>query len=520
MKALCYLMGRRLRRMLIETVRRPARLITTLLVLALFGVMLFSAGQGEAGMALRDLGELNAMVFLLYAMIFFTTVNAGFLNGASFFTMADVNYLFTGPIAPRRILIYGLVKQLGASALAAVFLIFQYGWIHNVYGVGMWYLFAILIGYMLVMFTGSLTALSVYAFSSGAPRRRGVLRFCMLALPLFAVLYVLWPAFQQPSQVLNIAVARINGPLLNWFPVAGWMRAFAARLGEGSVLNMLPYLLALAAYVFVLIALFSRARADYYEDVLLATERAYAAQAAAKQGLLQEGGVQVKVGKSGLGGGWGESAFYYKQKVENRRAKVFLLDKMTLMFAAITMAFAFFMRDVGIISVLVFGTYMQFFSAGSARWVRELMMPYAYLVPASPFKKLIAICRQSIPGMLLDAALVMGVSGLIVGASAAEIAVCVLFRFSFGLLFMAANFLSERLYGTIPNKIILLVLYILTLIVLMIPGFAIGLALAIALKAQGIVLTVFVMALWNALVSALIAFLCRDILNYSELNNR
>ena len=79
--------------------------------------------------------------------MFVILVSAGFKNGASMFTLSDVNLLFPAPIRPRAVLYYGLFRQLGASLLLGLFLLFQYGWLHSLYGVGVGILILIVVLY-------------------------------------------------------------------------------------------------------------------------------------------------------------------------------------------------------------------------------------------------------------------------------------------------------------------------------------------------------------------------------------
>ncbi|MGN1214496.1 MAG: putative ABC exporter domain-containing protein, partial [Bacteroidaceae bacterium] len=84
--------------------------------------------------------------------------------------------------------------------------------------------------------------------------------------------------------------------------------------------------------------------ADYYEDVLKATEVSFSAITARKEGKVAENAPRkVKVGKIGLPGGEGASAIAAKHKIENRRSRVFLLDMTSVIMALVTIGFTFIM---------------------------------------------------------------------------------------------------------------------------------------------------------------------------------
>ena len=160
---------------------------------------------------------------------------------------------------------------------------------------------------------------------------------------------------------------------------------------------------------------------------------------------------------------------------------------------------------------------MQVFSSSTGRWLRELLMPYIYMLPEPPFKKLVGVCRESILQSAAEAVIVMVPVGLVVGASPLDILGCALARFGFALLFMAGNILVERLFGQMMNKGLIIGLFFLAMILLALPGVIAGAVLGMA---AGVFAAMAVMTAWCAAAAALIAFLCRDILDVAELNNR
>ena len=102
------------------------------------------------------------------------------------------------------------------------------------------------------------------------------------------------------------------------FPVSGWA---AGLIGGIFAFDWLQAVLCgglLAALFAVLLGLILTCKNNYYEDVLSTAETAQSAVTAQKEGQLNEVVPKnVKVGKTGLGKGWGASAIYHKHRVEN-----------------------------------------------------------------------------------------------------------------------------------------------------------------------------------------------------------
>ncbi|MCI8497635.1 MAG: hypothetical protein HFE85_05230 [Clostridiales bacterium] len=527
MKALLYLMRKTFKNTLKELIHHPAKLILSLVVLALLAFVIgVSFLEPPMAADLRDIHELFAMVFALYLVIFIMGAWQGLSSGASFYTMADVNLLFNSPISPKRVLVYGLVKQIGASLLIGFFLLFQYAWLNESYGITIPDMLTILVGYALVFFCSRLTAMAIYSFSSGSETRRRVIRFVLIGGTALISAGAAVPALLGGSgDMLGSLVASANAVWIDFVPVAGWMSAAARGVMTGAAL---PALLGLAGgilFIVLFLVIILRMRSDFYEDVLQATEKSFSAITAQKEGKVQDAlPAKVKVGKTGLNGGFGPMAFFYKHRLENRRARLFILDTASLVMALTSIAFAFFMRDAGgLLTAFIFATYMQIFSSATGRWLREVTMPYVYMVPASPFAKLIAICCENFLKIIVDALVIFIPIGLLLQSSPLDIAACILARIGFGLLFMAGNILSERLLGSVDSKILVMFIYLLMLIVLAAPGVTAGILIGVFLPfSEALVFPIALICtmFWNVLCSLLVFFLCRNILNYAELNQR
>ena len=132
MSSLRYLFFTQLKNQVKELLHRPSQLVSVILVAALLGFMLLGSSAPVNAQELLPSSYLSAMVLAFYALMFFMVAHNGLASGASFYTMADVSLLFSSPISNRRVLLYGLVRQMGTSVLlgflfaAAIGVIF--GW--------------------------------------------------------------------------------------------------------------------------------------------------------------------------------------------------------------------------------------------------------------------------------------------------------------------------------------------------------------------------------------------------------
>lgn len=521
MKALLYLMRTKLKNQLKSLIRKPGRLIYALFLLACLILVLVGGSAAYRVQNLRPAEELAAIALALYALMFLIGVNAGFSKGGSLFCMPDVNLLFTAPLRTQTVLFYGLFQQMGTSLLLGFFLLFQYAWLRSTYGVTLPQLLGLLLGYSLAAFLGQVTAMVVYAFTSAEERRQRLCRTAVYAVVgCFAVYLAVASIPGGQSGLLARAAAVSNGPVLRAFPVAGWLSMAVYGMLTESWNLLLPGLGLCAAYGGVLVAVLVRGKPDFYEDAIQSAETMQSAINAKKEGTMSDGTPRrVKVGRKGLSGGWGASAFYYKHRLENRRGKRFFLGGNGLVFALAVIGYAWLNWEGGWLSVFVMATYLQLFTVMTGRFHLELSRPYLYLVPESPMKKLLWSLAETLPSATAEALVIFVPVALLLLLSPAEGAACILARISYAVLYTAADVTVQRLWGGVASRMLVMLLFLAVFLGLALPGIVLSFiaALGWGFTAAG---ALGVLAAANLPMALLALFLCRNMLQYAEVNNQ
>lgn len=179
--ALSYLLWKRLSNTVKGLMKRPV----TLVYVICLALVVFSAGMnGDAGAGTEGLNRqvFYGFLILFYAIVYVVTAKAGLSGGASFFSMADANLIFTGPVDNRRVLFHGLFQGLGTAALLGLVLVFQYAWLNNLFGVTAADMAALIVGYVVVMFLGQLSAMGLYIMANGSERRSAATRAVFYAV--------------------------------------------------------------------------------------------------------------------------------------------------------------------------------------------------------------------------------------------------------------------------------------------------------------------------------------------------
>lgn len=522
MSALAYLIFTRLKNTLKSLIRHPVRLIYAIIIVALIGFTIF-AGQLEEGEApqYRDMGELIAGVTALYTLMFLILVKNGFANGGTIFAMPDVNMIFPAPFQQRKVLFYGLIKQIGSSLLLGFFILFQYSWMHMSYGVSYGFLLILVLGYALSVFFGQFVAMVIYSLTSADDRKKRIAKIIYVAyiacILLFAASYVV----KDTANVVPQLVAAGTSTVIRFTPVGGWLAMFTSGVAAGNILDLVVGLGLCAAFAAVLILVIEKSNSDFYEDVLKTAEVSQSAINASKQGVVAETApTHVKLGKTGFGRGAGAEMFYYKHKLENRRSRILILDTVSLIWVACVILFSLFMKDNGIMPVFIMATYLQLFSVALGRFNKELLKPYIYLLPERPLAKMLHALRESLPSAVLEAVLIFVPVYFIIGMNVPELLLCILARISFTMLFIAGNVIVSRVWSGSSSKVIVMMLYLFIMLLLAAPGVVLATVVSVAgvTVISGMSTAFLIMAVSNVLLSILGFFLCRNMLQYAELN--
>ena len=202
------------------------------------------------------------------------------------------------------------------------------------------------------------------------------------------------------------------------------------------------------------------------------------------------------------------------------RSGVFLFSNMSLIFMAVIIGCSLFMRETGMVGIFAFATYMQLFTVALGRFNRELIKPYIYLIPEPPLKKLLYAIKESLLTDALEAVVLFLILGVIVGASPVETVCCMVARVSFALLFTAGNVCVERVFGMVRSKTLIFLFYFLVLLLMAIPGIVAAVVCAIWVPAWEVAAGLLAMTVVNAAIAVLVLWLCRNLLQYAELNSR
>jgi hypothetical protein len=521
--ALGYLLRVKMRNYFRDLVKKPARLVLLIILVAAFAVTIIggSSVQNDPERKVLDISLLCAGLNALLILIFSTSFSSGIQNGGRFFKMSDVNFIFPAPLSRHRVLLYGLIQQMGVNLFIGLFLLFQYSTLRSAFDITVWGLLLLFFTYTAVAFIGQCFGLFLYTFISSSDSRKKLVKTVYTLLVAAVVVYVGINVWAGKADLTGAFSQYGSSIFVNVFPVAGWMGAFAGCLLHGEVAAALMWFALTLIVYFAFLYIVAKSGRDFYEDVIASAEATQSAIVAARENSVPEATPRkIKVGKTGFSKGWGASVFFYKHLRENRRSTTFIVSTASLIYSVMTIIFSLFMRgsDSAIIAVLCFSAYMLIFMLPLGRFNRELFRPYIYLMPENPVKKMLFATLETLPTALIESAIIFIPCSIILKTGAAVCVLCIIARMSYSLLFTGGNIIVERLWSGNLSKVVGVFVYLFVNLILALPG----LVLALVLPAAGIVIVdttitaLLLLVVCNIPITLLVFYLCRNMLQYSE----
>lgn len=535
MSALVFLVRKQIKNFFRDLIRHPSKLIAYLFTAGIIIAMLVSTQMNPSKKAsFADIRMLHGIFLAWLLLLSVPTLLISLKSGTTMFKMSDVNFLFVSPLSPKHILAYGLTKQMAATLFGFIFMLCYSGMLMENFQISAFGVVMLLVGSAVVLFLVQLISLLVYSFSNGNPKRQSAVR-AVLYLFLGGMVLTALYLFQKNGGGVNAIYTAVSSPYLEYFPVIGWAKGAVFALIGGNLRTALIYaVLLLAAFILCLIT-FEKSDTDFYEDVLKNTETQFEARQALKErrSMTMRPSKKVKVGKTGIGKGWGANAFFYKHLCEaRRRSRLVFISVSTAVTLAADLVLMFIVTsssrgdkdaptaDMLLLIALAADLYILFMMNAAGDWSRELGKPYVYLVPEDPFKKLLWASMTSVLKPVADGAVIFLILCAVVRANPMTGVICFLGYASFGTVFTAGNILAQRTMGGVGNRGLIAVIYMLLLALIVAPG--IGAGIAVYFAVQRLSAAIFLAGLpvvgWNVLVSLIIVFSCRNLLSTAEMD--
>ncbi len=515
MSPLSYLYLTKQKNRIKEYFRSPSKLIFPLAVIIILLMSLFTAPSSFNKGEYRSIDEFLSIVFLVYTLLFVDISKNGFSNGAAFFSMADINLAFVSPLKSAKVLFYGILGQLGRSLYMGVVILLQYTLSREYYGITLGTMGVVALGYGITAFLSQIASMFIYILTSSSDKkvRRGkIIYYSVLA---FFVIYVIIKSDMLSSFSFSGILEAVGDDVLHFMPVSGVVSFLAESIVKHSTAKALFGALITLLYVVLFFLFVSKNKGDYYEDVLASAEASFSAITAAKENPASEGlSRNIKKGKIGIGKGEGALAISQKHKIENRRGKLLFLGRSSFVSIGMTVAYSLAVQGDSL-TAFILSLYSLLIGVSAGRWLKEITMPYIYLIPEKPFKKLLHTVKEQIPSIIFESAVLFVILHFVLSLDIRDTSSMAISRVSFGILFIGTNLIFLKATGKRPTTIVTVMMYSLLSSVFCLPAALCGFYVAFFFPFHSFLGYLATMPV-NIIMFMLLLFLSRNIIEYSE----
>lgn len=384
--------------------KNPARLLPYILILGYFSFFYFNRGKRSSSVNSNDLDQVSdqlaevnyelinitggvtllALIFLMFQLYKATKKNI------SFFSMADVNILFTGPVVPANILLYYMVRSIIPALGGSIFfVVYSTAQLNDFFDLTFGNILIMSLGFTLFFFILSPIRFLIYTLNTKyhiLPIIKGVI----FGLSFILALLILIPGLMADKFWQGMFLW-ISSPWFDFFPLVGWSRAIVKYLGHESLWIVIGFISVYMLLFLLIVQQVIYHSGYYYEDVLESTKSNEEVKEKAQKQQASESAMSLNTKKKlDLANfGTGATALYWRNYVHASRQDFhpfFGLYALAFAGIAVVMAilsnFDWFSHQV-IYGYLFFLLVIYFFSGMGRTNIGDLKKPYFILIPAS-----------------------------------------------------------------------------------------------------------------------------------------
>ncbi|WP_304516765.1 putative ABC exporter domain-containing protein [Cecembia rubra] len=384
--------------------RNPARLLPYLFVIGYIGFFYTKGFESSQNNSSDDIEEVSNILTEIAAEVF--SIRGGITVAAliilmfqlfkatkkniSFFSMADVNLLFTSPVAPANILLYYMLRSLiPALGGSAIFFIYITASVNQFLDLNILKILAMALSIGLFIFILSPIKFLLYTLNT----KYHIYPLVKKILVIFSILLgvmILIPGLRA-EKFWEGMFAWVGSPWFDFFPLVGWSRAMVLFLDNGDILKLAGFTLAYVMLSILLIKLVIIHSGQYYEDVLESTKSKEENKEKVKSQEVSEAtyGLNTKKKLEISNFGQGAVALYWRNYVNGSRLDYHPLAGLyTLIFAGIALVLALLSRFDLLTHKFLYGYLVLlvsiYFLAGLGKTnLGDMKKPFFILIPAS-----------------------------------------------------------------------------------------------------------------------------------------
>ncbi|WP_294579431.1 putative ABC exporter domain-containing protein [uncultured Thomasclavelia sp.] len=490
----------------------------TVIICGLFYLMAVVTLLKNTSAMINDDPYLHVMI-LVYIGFLAILIFSSFLSSRkALFYGEDAFYLFTGPFTRKQIMIYltlQTVLQALQFTLITLMVLLSFALFVSITYT---FLFITILVSILAFFSFSILNDYLYVLSIGDKKYRKYAKI-IPGIIIGIVVLILGIVYLQTGNYKNLLMNFAQSDLFYFVPVFGWIKLVLVAYVESNILMMLLGLALLLGFMLIVYLAFINYRGDFYEQALIDGLEFSKALKAVRQGLQQSINnqkVKTKITSGFLPGAW---ALLSKNFLIMRKSNDFFNknDLITLgIYIGLTIGLDF---DL---DLFVYWIILWVFSAiKQSQLSRDLKNYQIYLIPDKPFNKLIAVIIPTFIKIFVYAFLAFLIVGIYYQHSLGVIMTYFTTILGYIAIFVSGSVLSLKIFKDRSSGLLEAIMQMVVMIAGAIPS---SIILAIVLiqsnSETALVLSSYVSLVINLLISFLILYSCRKMMNGWEIASK
>lgn len=480
--------------------RKPAAYLLLVMILFYFTAVPMSLKTLVAGTGIDTPEGMAGMLTLIAFWMIPANLIAYAKRRGLVYRGSDVHFLFPAPVSPKRVLIYAYLRTLFMQILINLFAMVCGGMLFLVDGwrLTVYFVFSIFVENLL---EGSIMLL-LYGSERMRERHRRLVVKAAYGLAAILILMAVY-TYLQEGPTTKVLSRFLHSDMVQMVPVIGWYIAVVHLLFIGSTAVNVAGCVCYGLFLTAMLAAAWRMKctgayyedamkfADDYEEVLASRNQGDAVRRLGKKQKFNQASIRWR--------GKGAAALFYRQLLEYKKSRFFIFDINTAAALIAGAGLSYLYKSGGGFGELenyrafivpAVAAYMLFIFTGfGGKWAKELKSPYTYLLPDSPFKKLLAATMMQHVQSLLNGCLMTVPCSVVIGLRPAEALLAILFymALSAGRLYSlaVAQVIAGSALGNTGRQLIQMVLLSIAIFV-SVMGAILGMSVGGVLLALGI----------------------------------
>ena len=435
MEALWFLYYRTFVNKLKKALHKPVTYVYIVFVLFYLLMVPFSLKALAVQAGAANPGGMAAMLTLLAIWMIPANLVAYAKRKGLVYRESDIHFLFPSPITPKKVLLYAYTRGLFGKLLLLLFGVCLGGIAFHI----SWWRLLLYAIFSFVVETFMEGCLMMIFYGNERMTERQEKLFVVIAYGI-SVLLVLLGVYTYVTEGTGLAAVftYLQSDLIKLVPIIGWYASVVHLLFLPPTVMAVVGTICYAVFTLVvfLIAWKLKCTGEFYEDAMKFADDYEEVLQKQKSGdrTAMVIGKKTKYGKveKQNWNGTGAKALYLRQMLEYRKTRFLFFDLNTLLHLIVGIGIAAFVlfegetADTTAFYIPGVAAYMMFvFSGFIGKWSKELLSPYTYLIPDSPFRKLYYVTL--IPNLknLIQAVLVTIPGAIVIGMSPLATLLCI-----------------------------------------------------------------------------------------------